>query len=147
MVALYYRDQFSLLTSSLLACLLLTYWLFISIYKAHIRMTIFYIPYPIPKLIYIYIILYNHAFSLNIIGLSHYALRLYCTAETTQPSLLWLASFLSGKHITHSLQTLIDFSKTAYLIAFIPYWFFRISVYGCQLLSCMIVHICLLHAA
>ncbi len=31
-----YRVQFSLLTSCLLACLLLTYWLFISTYKAHI---------------------------------------------------------------------------------------------------------------
>ncbi len=36
LVTLYYRDQFSQLTSCLLACLLLTYWLFISTYKAHI---------------------------------------------------------------------------------------------------------------
>ncbi len=36
LVTLYYRDQFSLLTSCLLACLLLTYWLFISVYKAFI---------------------------------------------------------------------------------------------------------------
>ncbi len=40
-----FSDQFSLLTSSLLVCILLAYWLFISTYKAHINallcMTIF----------------------------------------------------------------------------------------------------------
>ncbi len=36
-VTLYFMDQFSLLTSCLLACILLAYWLFISTYKAHIN--------------------------------------------------------------------------------------------------------------
>ncbi len=36
MRTLYHRDRFSLLTSYLLACLLVTYWLFTSTYKAHI---------------------------------------------------------------------------------------------------------------
>ncbi len=41
----FFRDQFSLLTSCLLACILLAYWLFFSVYRAHINalfcMTIF----------------------------------------------------------------------------------------------------------
>ncbi len=49
MVTLYFKDLFSLLTSCLLACILLAYWLFISIYKSpdHISVT--------PRYIYIYI--------------------------------------------------------------------------------------------
>ncbi len=40
-----FKDQFSLLTSCLLACILLAYWLFISIYKAHMLFcNIFWIP-------------------------------------------------------------------------------------------------------
>ncbi len=44
-VTLYFKNQFSLLTSCLLANILLAYWLFISTYKAHVNalfcMTIF----------------------------------------------------------------------------------------------------------
>ncbi len=36
LVTRYFKDQFSLLTSCLIACKLLAYWLFISIYRAHI---------------------------------------------------------------------------------------------------------------
>lgn len=74
------------------------------------------------------------------------ALRFYLSSIHLL-SQLWLAPALAGKHITLSLQTLIDLSKTAYLIVFIFHWFSGIKFYGSQLFSCMIVHICLLRAA
>ncbi len=63
MVTLYFKDLFSLLTSCLLACILLAYWLFISIYKSpdHISVTTryIYIYIYIPRsFIYIYIYIY-----------------------------------------------------------------------------------------